>query len=207
MHDPGLHRAVDAQRGEHALGHGRVGDADQLTPHPARVGHRPEQVEHGRDADLAPAGRGEPERRVVRRCQAEADAGLLDAAQHALGRQLDRDAQRLEHVGRAALRRRRAGAVLAHGTPAPAVTMAAIVLTLIEWLRSPPVPTMSIGRGPQLVAQRHERGGGEHGVEQAGELLGCLALGPQRDDEADQLGRRGVARRGWSPSPPGPARP
>ena len=30
------------------------------------------------------------------------------------------------------------------GTPAPAVTMAAIVLTLIEWLRSPPVPTMSI---------------------------------------------------------------
>ena len=29
------------------------------------------------------------------------------------------------------------------GTPAPATTMAAIVLTLIEWLRSPPVPTMS----------------------------------------------------------------
>ncbi len=32
------------------------------------------------------------------------------------------------------------------GTPAPATTMAAIVLTLIEWLRSPPVPTMSTAR-------------------------------------------------------------
>ncbi len=32
------------------------------------------------------------------------------------------------------------------GTPAPATTIAAIVLTLIEWLRSPPVPTMSTAR-------------------------------------------------------------
>ena len=32
------------------------------------------------------------------------------------------------------------------GTPAPATTIAAIVLTLMEWLRSPPVPTMSTAR-------------------------------------------------------------
>ena len=48
------------------------------------------------------------------RREAEADAGLLDAARDPLGRQLDDDAELLEHVGRAALRRRRPGAVLAH---------------------------------------------------------------------------------------------
>ena len=32
------------------------------------------------------------------------------------------------------------------GTPAPATTSADIVLTLMEWLRSPPVPTMSTAR-------------------------------------------------------------
>ncbi len=60
-----------------------------------------------------PAGRTEePHRRVVAGREAEADAGLLDAARHALGPELDRDAERLEHVGRAALRRRGAVAVL-----------------------------------------------------------------------------------------------
>ena len=103
-----------AQRRQHPLGDRRVGDADQLAADPPGVGHRAEQVEHRGDADLAAARRGEAERRMELRREAEADAGLLDAAQHALGRQLDRHAQRLEHVGGAALRRRRPGAVLAH---------------------------------------------------------------------------------------------
>ena len=77
------------------------------------------------------------------------------------------------------------------GTPAPATTMAAIVDTLIECERSPPVPTMSTARRPQVVAQRHQLGGRQHRVEQPGQLVGGLALGPQGDDEADQLGRRG----------------
>ena len=79
------------------------------------------------------------------------------------------------------------------GTPAPATTSAAIVETLIECERSPPVPTTSIARGPELVAQRHELGGAEHRVEQSGQLVGRLALGSQRDGEGDELGRRRVA--------------
>ena len=54
--------------------------------------------------------------------------------------------------------------------------MAAIVDTLIEWLRSPPVPTMSIGPVAQLVGERHELGRREHGVEQARQLLGVSPL-------------------------------
>ena len=112
--DPRVGRAVGPQRGQHPLGEVGVGDADHLAAHPARVGHRTEQVEHGRDADLAARRGGEAERRMEPRREAEPDPGLLDAAPHAVRRQLDRHAERLEHVGRAALRRRPAGAVLAH---------------------------------------------------------------------------------------------
>jgi hypothetical protein len=44
----------------------------------------------------------------------EADAALLDAARDLLGRQVDVDAQRLQHVGAARLARHAAPAVLAH---------------------------------------------------------------------------------------------
>ena len=76
--------------------------------------------------------------------------------------------------------------------PAPATTSAAMVDTLIDRLRSPPVPqvsTTSSGRGT---------GSGsawvEHGPHQAGHLLDRLALDPQGDDERGDLGRRGRAR-------------
>ena len=62
-------RAVQAQRGQHPLGDRRVGHADQLAAHPPGVGHRAEQVEHRRDADLPPARGGEAERRVVARAR------------------------------------------------------------------------------------------------------------------------------------------
>ena len=71
--------------------------------------------------------------------------------------------------------------------------MAAIVLTLMLWLRSPPVPTMSIARSRSSSRQRHQGAGLEHRVEQPGDLLRRLALGPQRDDEPDQLRGGGVA--------------
>jgi hypothetical protein len=59
-------------------------------------------------------GRGEPEGRVVAGGQAEADAGFLHAPHDSLRRQLDGDAQGLQHVGGAALRAGRPRPVLAH---------------------------------------------------------------------------------------------
>ena len=67
----------------------------------------------------------------------------LDAVLDTLRRELDRDPELLEHVGGAALRRGDRLPVFAHRHPAPAVTIAAIVDTLIECESSPPVPTMS----------------------------------------------------------------
>ena len=62
--DPRIGRPVGPQRRQHPLGEAGVGDADHLAADPPGVGHRAEQVEHGRDPDL-PAGRGgEAERRV-----------------------------------------------------------------------------------------------------------------------------------------------
>ena len=103
--------------------------------------------------------RGEAERRVEAGGEAEADAGLLDAAPHAVGRQLDarrrapRSTSAVPHSDDAPR-----APCLHTGTPAPATTIAAIVDTLIECERSPPVPTMSTARRPQVVVERHQLG-------------------------------------------------
>ncbi len=73
--------------------------------------------------------------------------------------------------------------------PAPATTSAASVDTLMVWARSPPVPTMSIDRG--RIGQRDDLGHGEHGADQAGQLVDRLPLHPQGDDEAGDLRGRG----------------
>ena len=188
-------RAVEPQRGEHPLGDRRVGHADQLAAHPARVGHRPEQVEHRGDADLAArrarrsgttggsAGRGRS------RCRPRSTQRVTPSGGSSM-----RHAERLEHVGRAALRRRRPRAVLAHRHPGAGhddrghrrdVDRVAAVATGAD----------DVDRPVALLVRRAARSSAaaEHGVEQAGQLLGRLALGPQGHDEADQLGRRGVA--------------
>ena len=64
--------------------------------------------------ELAPRTRGVPHRRVERRREAERDADLLGEAGHLVGPQVQPDAERLEHVGGAGLRGRRAVAVLDH---------------------------------------------------------------------------------------------
>ena len=76
--------------------------------------------------------------------EAEADADLAHTAAHALGTEVDDDAERLEHVDRPALRRRRPTAVL--GDPRARrrrSTMAAMVETLTVPAPSPPVPHVS----------------------------------------------------------------
>ena len=153
---PRLDRAVDAQRREHPLGDGGVGDADQLPAHPAGVRHRSQQVEHGGDPDLLASRSGEAERRVVRRREAEPDAGSLDAAQHAplAATTPPRRALRARRRCRTSTTRRARRACRPARRP-PAVTIAAIVLTLIEWLRSPPVPTMSTATSRIASRERH----------------------------------------------------
>jgi hypothetical protein len=193
VHDPGVDRPVAPERLDHPLGERRVGDADDLAADASRIRHRTEQVEHGRDADLAPRRGREAERRVERRGEAEADAGGPDAVRDPVGRQLDGDTERLEHVGGAALRRGGPGAVLAHGHPGTRghdrrhrrhVDRVGLIAA---------GPDDVDRRVPQVVTERHDRGVLEHGVEQAGELGRGLTLGAERDHEPDQLCRRRVA--------------
>ena len=66
---------------------------------------------------------------------------------------------------------------------------------------------MSTARPRRSSSSGDQLGRGEHGVEQPGQLVGRLPLGPQGDDEPDQLGRPWPARRGSSPSPRAPDRP
>src|SRR5829696_1458780 len=121
---------------------------------------------------------GRPPRR-----EAEPEAGFLDAAPHAAGRQLDHQAERLQHIGGAALRGRTAGPVLAHRDAGAGgderghrrdVDRVGAVATRTDDVD---------GAIPQVVAEGDELGVAQDGVEQPGQLLGRLALRPQGDDE------------------------
>ena len=191
---PDVGRTVGAQRRQHALGEARVGDADHLAAHPPRVGHRSEQVEHQRDPDLAACRSGEAERRVEPGGETEPDPGLLDAAHHVVGRQLDRHAERFQHVRRAALRRGAARPVLAHrhaggggderGHRRHVDRVRSIAAGADDVDR--PRPATRRSSGTSVAAP-------EHGVEQPGQLVGRLALDAQGDGEGDQLRRRRAA--------------
>ncbi len=206
VHDPGVGGAVGAQRRQHPLGEGGVGDADEVAAHPAGIGHRPEQVEHRRDPDLAAGRGGEAERGMEPGGEAEPDARRLDAALHAGRRQLDGDAQLLQDVGGPALRRRAACPVLAdrdagagddEGRHRRHVDRVRPVATGADHVDRPPA---------QLVVEGHQLGSGEHRVEQTGQLVGGLPLRPQGDDEPDQLRRGRPPAEDVRPSPCAPAR-
>ena len=77
------------------------------------------------------------------------------------------------------------------GTPAPATTNEARVETLMVWLRSPPVPTMSTSWSRRGVVHLDQGGRRQHGVQQPAQLLDRLALHAQGDDKAGELGRGG----------------
>ncbi len=116
-------RAVDDERplraeldehlreGRHELG--RV-DPHDLRARAGRVRQRPEDVEDGPRRELAPDGRRMAHGGVVGRGEQEAEAELVDRALDPLRRELELEAERLEHVGRAGGRRDRAVAVLRH---------------------------------------------------------------------------------------------
>jgi hypothetical protein len=125
---------------------------------------------------------------VEHRREAEGDAGLLEARPDGGGRQVDHHAERLEQVGRAARRGGRAVAVLDDRHAGAGHDQRAMVerLTVLD--------------GRPRCRRCRRRGPDRHGAASssmtrpAGDLLGRLALGAQRDHEAGDLRGRGLAR-------------
>lgn len=114
----GEHQRMGVSQSMQHLGHdwreARVRNTEQLVANPSGVGERTDHVEHGPNPELATHRTDMAQRRVkIGRIQ-EADAGLGDTAAHAVGRKRDHDFKCLEHVRAAALRRRRAIAMLRH---------------------------------------------------------------------------------------------
>ncbi len=105
------HVELDERRGERPRELGRV-DAEDERPRAGGVRERAEHVEHGTRGELAPDGRRVAHRRMVRLREEEAEAELVDRPLDLLRGQLELEAERLEHVRRAGLRRRGAVAVL-----------------------------------------------------------------------------------------------
>ena len=111
-HDERAARAEAVERlGERAQER-RVGDADHVLLHASGVGERAEVVEDRLELQLAPRGRHEPHRGMQVAREEEADAVRADALRDGLRRRVEVVAERLQHVGRAALRGRGAVAVL-----------------------------------------------------------------------------------------------
>ncbi|EOD60468.1 putative RNA-binding protein [Amycolatopsis vancoresmycina DSM 44592] len=186
------HQGAGAAAGERLRQHPRlvgVRAADQRRARLGRVGQRAEQVERRRDAELAAHRAGVPQRRVERRRQEEPDADLGEAALDVLRRQADPHAEGLQHVRRAGLRRRAAVAVLGHRRARRRrddrrhrrdVDRVGAVAAGADDVDGRPVQL-----DPPGVRQHR----GRH----PGDLLGRLALGPQRHREPGDPGRAGGA--------------
>ena len=192
-------RAVDDERaartelrehlGDRPHERGRV-DADHLRPRAGGVRERTEHVEHGTRRQLASHRRRVAHRRVMRRREHEAEAELVDRLLDPLRRLLEREAERLEHVRRARGRRDGAVAVLRH---AGACRRGDERRRRRDVERARAVAARA-GGVDEVVALRPD---GEHvrahRLRTARDLVRGLALEPQRDEEAADLGRRRVA--------------
>ena len=77
--------AVRGEHGQHPLRHRRVGHTDHHAAHPARVGQRAQDVEGGRDAELAAGRSGVAQRGVEPGREAEPDPRSGHAAGHTFG--------------------------------------------------------------------------------------------------------------------------
>ena len=119
MHDERVLDAEPTERRRHALGDARVSNTEHLRARPGRVGERTEDVKDGANADLAAERRRKLHRRMVGRREHETEAGLLQTLRHRRRRQFDRRAERVEHVGAAALPGHTAVAVLGDGLTGP----------------------------------------------------------------------------------------
>ena len=190
VHDEVAGVAHHAHRLGDAVHVARVGDADELVPRPRRVGQRTDEVERGRHAELAAHRRDVLHGQVVAGREHEADAALGDAAAHVLRGEVDVHAERLEHVGAAALAGRRAVAVLGDGDAGAGgdqrgrggdVEGAGAVAAGAAGVED------DVGVHVDLLGQL------AHGARHADDLLGRLALDAQRAEEGARLGLAGPA--------------
>ena len=111
---------LDAPRGEHPGHHlGEISEraADQPGPRLSRIRKRPKQIEDRRHPDLAAHRRRVPVGRVEQRREAEPDPDFGQAARDLVGPEVDAHPERLERVGAAGQRGRRAVAVFDHRHP------------------------------------------------------------------------------------------
>ena len=134
------------------------------------------------------------------RGEAEADAGLVDAPRDALRAELDDDAERLEHVRRAALRRRArlpCFATCAPGAHGDQRRHRGHVARCPA--RSPPVPQVSMSASRSRRPRRARRSGASCGpARRARRVVSPLARSADREARDLRVGR--LAARGSSTS-------
>ena len=190
VYDVRAHRLEPDERvGERPRELRRV-DAEDEGARARRVRQGAEHVEDGTRRELAPDGRRVPHRRVVRLGEEEAEAELVDRALDPLRRQLELEAECLEHVRCTGLRGGRSVAVLRHGCPRGGSDE--------RGRRRDVVRVRPIAAGADDVDEIGARGADAqhvlaHRLGAAGDLLRRLALRPQRDEKAGDLRLRRVA--------------
>ena len=98
MHDvPARRLELDERVGERPRELWRI-DTEHEGARSGRVRQRTEHIEDGTRRELAPDGRRVPHGRVVRLGEEEAEAELVDRALDPFRRQLELEAERLQHV-------------------------------------------------------------------------------------------------------------
>ena len=166
-------------------------DADHLRPRSCGVRQRSEQVEDRSRRELPPHRRRVAHRGVVRRREQEAEAELVDRAFDSGRRQLEPEAERLEHVRGAGGRRDRAVAVLGDSSPGRRRDEGRGRRD-VDRARAVAARAGGVDQVVPLGLNReHVRA---HRLGAARDLVGGLALQPQRDEEAADLRRRSPRR-------------
>ena len=182
--EPLQHAHLDA----HQVG---VEHAHHLVLRAGRIGERAENVEYRAHPELPAHRRGVLHRAVVVGREHETDAHLVDAARHLLGREIDVDAERFQHVGAAGLARHGAAAVLRdlrarrggderrRSGDVEGVRRVAAGAAGVDEVRRRPAPYL----GRELA----------HHLRRGGDLADGLLLHAQADDDAGDLRGRHLA--------------
>ena len=190
VHDPRAFRAKQPQRPRDELGVLGPRHADELAAGAGRIGQRPEEIEGSPHAELPPRRPGVPHRRMPRRREEEREAGAGQRLDDAIGRRLERNAERFEHVGRSALARDRAVSVL--GDPdARAGDDERRGGRDVEGLGA--VAAGAAGVEHLADRRRHRHGPRPHRAREPDHLAGPFALERQRHQQTSDMRRLGLA--------------
>src|SRR5215218_430376 len=168
---------------------GRV-DPDDLGPGARGVRQRPENVEDRSGRELLPHRRRVLHRRMVRGRKQEAETEGVDRVRDPLGRKFQLEAERFEDIGRAGGGRDRAVPVLCD----PSAGRRRHQRRRGRDVERAAAVAARPGSVDEIVALRVNREHVcPHRLGAASDLVGRLALQPQRDKEAADLGGRRVA--------------